>query len=65
MFDDYANLRPLKGAAEIIAQYDGWGQLFDLQQLSKNEVKVSSVSYVIPKTNSPERFSDLSYQVLR
>ncbi|PBK86960.1 alpha/beta-hydrolase [Armillaria gallica] len=45
MFDDYANLRPLKGAAEIIAQYDGWGQLFDLQQLSKNEVKVSSVSY--------------------
>ncbi|KAK0212372.1 alpha/beta-hydrolase [Desarmillaria ectypa] len=45
MFDDYANLRPFKGAAEIIAQYDGWGQLFDLQQLSKNQIKVSSVSY--------------------
>ncbi|KAF8918203.1 alpha/beta-hydrolase [Mucidula mucida] len=45
MFSDYANLRPLKGAAEILAQYDGWGPLFDLEQLRNNEVKVSSVSY--------------------
>ena len=44
MFDDYANLRPLKGAAEILAQYDGWGRIWDLEQLAKNKVKVSSVS---------------------
>ncbi|KAF9032536.1 alpha/beta-hydrolase [Hymenopellis radicata] len=45
MFSDYANMRPLKGAAELLAHYDGWGPLFDLEQLKNNEVKVSSVSY--------------------
>lgn len=46
MFDDYANLRPWKGAAEILAKDDSWGTLYDLEQLSKNKVKVSAVTYV-------------------
>ena len=46
-FDDCANLRPLKGAAEILAQDKSWGKLYDLEQLAKNEVKVSAVSYVL------------------
>ena len=46
MFDDYSNLRPWKGAAEILAKDDSWGNLYDLEQLSKNEVKVSAVAYV-------------------
>jgi hypothetical protein len=46
MFDDYANLRPWKGAAEILAKDDSWGTLYDLEQLSKNELKVSAVTYV-------------------
>ena len=46
MFNDYANLRPWKGAAEILAKDDSWGTLYDLEQLSKNEVKISAVSYV-------------------
>ena len=46
MFDDYANLRAWKGAAEILAKDDSWGTLYDLEQLSKNEVKVSAVTYV-------------------
>jgi len=45
MFDDYANLRPWKGAAEILAKDDSWGSLYDLEQLGKNEVKVSAVTY--------------------
>jgi hypothetical protein len=46
MFDDCTNLRPWKGAAEILAKDDSWGTLYDLEQLSKNEVKVSAVTYV-------------------
>jgi len=45
MFDDYANLRPLKGAAEILANDDSWGPVYDLKQLAKNEVKVSTATY--------------------
>ncbi|KAK7472372.1 hypothetical protein VKT23_000489 [Stygiomarasmius scandens] len=45
MFDDYANLRPLKGAAEILAHDDSWGPLYNLEQLSKNEVKVTAATY--------------------
>ncbi|KAF7980810.1 hypothetical protein HWV62_36420 [Athelia sp. TMB] len=45
MFDDFAHLRPLKGAAEILAQDSTWGVLYDLDQLAKNEVKVSAATY--------------------
>lgn len=44
MFDDYSNLRPLKGTAELLARDSGWGKLYDLQQLAKNEVKVSAAT---------------------
>lgn len=44
MFDDFAHLRPLKGAAEILAQDSTWGVLYDLDQLAKNEVKVSAAT---------------------
>ncbi|KAF9075613.1 alpha/beta-hydrolase [Rhodocollybia butyracea] len=46
MFDDYANLRPLKGAAEILANDDSWGPLYDLKQLARNKVKISAATYV-------------------
>jgi hypothetical protein len=45
MFNDYANLRLWKGAAEILAKDDSWAPLYDLEQLAKNEVKVSAVTY--------------------
>ncbi|KAJ6631499.1 alpha/beta-hydrolase [Mycena sp. CBHHK59/15] len=44
-FDDYVNLRPLKGAAEILANDSSWGPLYDLEQLRKNEVKVTAATY--------------------
>ncbi|TFK51612.1 alpha/beta-hydrolase [Heliocybe sulcata] len=46
MFDDYSNLRPLKGAAELLARDSSWGPLYDLKQLAKNEVKVSAATYI-------------------
>lgn len=46
MFDDYSNLRPLKGAAHILAQNDQWGRLYDLDQLAKNTVPVTAATYV-------------------
>ncbi|KAL5524073.1 hypothetical protein ACEPAG_8246 [Sanghuangporus baumii] len=45
MFDDYAGLRPFKKAADMLAQYDGWENLYDEKQLAKNEVKVTAASY--------------------
>ncbi|PPR06871.1 hypothetical protein CVT26_003995 [Gymnopilus dilepis] len=45
MFDDYANLRPWKGAAEILAKDTSWPPIYDLEQLAKNGVKVSAVTY--------------------
>ncbi|KAJ7772017.1 alpha/beta-hydrolase [Mycena maculata] len=44
-FDDYVNLRPLKGAAEILANDSSWGPLYNLDQLRKNEVKVTAATY--------------------
>lgn len=41
MFDDYSNLRPLKQAAMLLANDDSWSQLYDLNQLARNEVKVT------------------------
>ncbi|KAF8648544.1 hypothetical protein AX16_006248 [Volvariella volvacea WC 439] len=45
MFDDYANLRPWKGAAEVLAKKTSWPRLYDLNQLAKNTIKVSAVTY--------------------
>ena len=44
MFDDYANLRSLTGAADILAKYDGGGTLYGEEQLARNEVKVTAAS---------------------
>ncbi|KAH8119584.1 alpha/beta-hydrolase [Phellopilus nigrolimitatus] len=46
MFDDFTALRPLKGVANLLAEYDGWGKLYDEEQLARNEVKVTAASYI-------------------
>jgi hypothetical protein len=46
MFDDYAGFRPWKEVAHILAEDNSWGPLYDLDQLARNEVKVSAVTYV-------------------
>ncbi|KAI8381398.1 Alpha/Beta hydrolase protein [Radiomyces spectabilis] len=44
MFDDYAELRPLKNVANLLAETN-WGSLYDRDVLSRNEVPVAGVSY--------------------
>ncbi|KAH7929089.1 hypothetical protein BV22DRAFT_1102664 [Leucogyrophana mollusca] len=46
MFDDYINLRPLRGAAELLASDSNWGDLYDISQLARNKVKVNAATYV-------------------
>ncbi|KAJ2701616.1 hypothetical protein H4218_001328 [Coemansia sp. IMI 209128] len=45
MLDDYAELRKLKDVAQGLAEYTGWGQLYDVDVLAKNKVPVAGVSY--------------------
>ncbi|MEA3438842.1 MAG: alpha/beta fold hydrolase [Chloroflexota bacterium] len=45
MFDEYSQLRPLKGAAEILADYNGWSQLYDIAALNNNQVPCVAAIY--------------------
>jgi hypothetical protein len=45
MFDDIKALRPFRGAAELLATYDDWGPLYDLDRLAANEVPVLAVIF--------------------
>lgn len=44
-FQDFAELRDLQETAEILAAYDGWGPLYDEEQLKKNKVPVAAAVY--------------------
>ncbi|KAI2638139.1 Alpha/Beta hydrolase protein [Xylaria nigripes] len=44
-FETCSELIPLKDTAHILAHYDRWAPLYDLEQLSKNEVPVYAASY--------------------
>lgn len=46
MFDDYDELPRLKETADILAKYEDWPQLYDEQQLARNEVPIYSATYV-------------------
>ncbi len=45
MFDEYHNLKPLKEVAEMLAVYDGWPSLYDVEQLQRNTVPVAACVY--------------------
>ncbi len=45
MFDDYRHLRPLKAAAELLAQEEGWPALYDPAVLRANSVPVAATIY--------------------
>lgn len=46
MFADYVELRPLAQVAGILAKDYDWPALYDVEQLSKNEVPVAAATYV-------------------
>jgi hypothetical protein len=45
MFDDYSELRHLKDQAEMVAQFNDWPALFDIEQLKQNQVPVYAAVY--------------------
>ena len=45
MAEDYAYLRPLQKAAEILAAYDGWPRLYDTEVLKGNSVPAAAAIY--------------------
>lgn len=45
MFDQYRTLRPLKEAAHLLAQFDGWPQLYDRGVLQQNTVPTAAALY--------------------
>jgi pimeloyl-ACP methyl ester carboxylesterase len=45
MFEDYHHLRPLRGAAELLAYDEDWPMLYDKEALKKNKVKVNAATY--------------------
>jgi pimeloyl-ACP methyl ester carboxylesterase len=45
MFDEIRALRPFRGAAELLAAYDDWSPLYDVDRLAANEVPVLAAVY--------------------
>ncbi len=45
MFEEVRALAPFRGAAELLAGYDDWGPLYDLDRLAANEVPVLAAVY--------------------
>ncbi len=45
MFDDYRYLQPIKQAAELIAAYEDWQPLYDVEALENNSVPVAATVY--------------------
>jgi pimeloyl-ACP methyl ester carboxylesterase len=44
MFDDYGVLRPLREAAQLLAERE-WPRLYDAEQLARNEVPAAAIVY--------------------
>ncbi len=45
MLEDHYSLKPLKEVAQLLAEKEDWGPLYDLGQLAQNEVPVSAIAY--------------------
>jgi len=45
MFDEIRALEPFRGAAAMLAAYDDWGPLYDLERLAMNQVPVLAAVY--------------------
>ena len=44
-FDEYRELEPLKEAAELLAEFEDWPRLYDVERLRANEVPVVAAVY--------------------
>jgi hypothetical protein len=64
MFDDYVHLSPLKEAANLLANFDGWPRLYNEETLKINEVpSVAAVYY--DDMYVERRFSEETAQLIK
>jgi pimeloyl-ACP methyl ester carboxylesterase len=63
MFEEYAALRPLKEAADLLARWDGWPRLYDVAALRDNIAPCAAVAYYndmyVERTFSEQTASDI------
>ena len=45
LFEDFAELRKIREAAEVLAKSTDWGPLYKADQLSSNTVPVAAATY--------------------
>ena len=45
MFEDFVELQPLRGAAQILAEKSDWPSLYDLDVLQRNKVPTAAACY--------------------
>lgn len=46
MCEDFAALKPLKGAANLLAAKPDWGNLYHVEVLQQNKVPTAAVTYL-------------------
>jgi len=46
LFETYPELQEMRDAADILATFDGWDDLYDLDQLGRNDVPVYAASFI-------------------
>jgi pimeloyl-ACP methyl ester carboxylesterase len=63
MFEEYGALRPLEHAADLLARWDGWPRLYDINALRDNTVPCAAVTYYndmyVERTLSEQTASDI------
>lgn len=57
MFSQFENLKPLQGAAEMLAQKTDWPDLYDLEVLKNNQVPIAAAIY------SEDMYVDMQYSL--
>ena len=63
MFDEYPGLKPLKEAAEILAEDPSWPQLYDIERLQRNTVPVAAAVYY-DDMYVPRQFSEETARIV-
>lgn len=56
-FEQFTNLKPLKHAANLLAEKSDWSQLYDLDTLANNQVPVAAAIY------SEDMFVEMNYSL--
>ena len=63
MFDEYPGLKPLKAAADLLAEDASWPHLYDIEKLGRNTVPVAAAVYY-DDMYVPRQFSEETARIV-